>query len=226
MTPRIRRVPSVAVAGVLASLCLTTPLQAQDDGASELHDSREWLVSGAVLPLPPDMRDGAEVRVRTGTPDLRTIREGSNNMICLADEPGGGFHAACYHESLEPFMRRGRELSAQGLEGMERQRARWEDVEAGEVPVPNRPTMVYNLNFESEAIDPDTVDWREGGRLHATYIPYATPEQTGLTTESNPVEPWLMFPGTPSAHIMMMIPPRAVGGEGSDGGGSGGDDGG
>ncbi|MFW6206553.1 MAG: hypothetical protein ACOC5J_01315 [Gemmatimonadota bacterium] len=208
-------------AGALTVFCEGTSLQAQEDPESRLHDDREWLISAAVLALPSELRDGAEVRVRTDGPDLRTIREGDNSMICLADEPGGGFHVACYHESLEPFMRRGRELSAQGLEESERQRARWEDIEAGELSMPDHPTMVYNLTFDTEAIDPDTTDWRDGARLHATYIPYATPEQTGLTTESNPVEPWLMWPGEPSAHIMMVIPPRTAPGGGESGAGGG-----
>lgn len=210
----------------LAAGALTIPwesstLEGQQAPESQPHESREWLISAAVLALPSDLRDGAEVRVRTDGSDLRTIREGTNSMICLADEPGGVFHAACYHESLEPFMRRGRELSAQGLEGMERQRARWEDIEAGELSMPDHPTMVYNLTFETEAIDPDTADWRDGARLHATYIPYATPKQTGLTTESKPVEPWLMWPGQPSAHIMMMIPPHTAPDGGESGGGGG-----
>ena len=110
-------------------------------------------------------------------------------------------------------------VNSQGLEEMERQRARWEDIEAGELSMPDDPTMVYNLTFETEAIDPDTADWRDGPRLHATYIPYATPEQTGLTTESNPVEPWLMWPGQPSAHIMIMIPPQTAPDSGDGGGG-------
>ncbi|NIP58381.1 MAG: hypothetical protein GWM92_09005 [Gemmatimonadetes bacterium] len=135
-------------------------------------------------------------------------------MICLADEPGGGFRVACYHESLEPFMRRGRELAAEGLEGMDRQRRRWEDVEAGEVSVPEDPAMVYNLGFPDEAIDPDTVDWRRGSRLHALYTPYATAESTGLSTEGSRSEPWLMFPGRPSAHIMI-FPPRDESGGGN-----------
>lgn len=214
---RIRLIPALAAAGALAVLGPGTPAEAQEARGSELHDSREWLVSGAVLALPPDLREGAEVRVRTDGPDLRTIREGSNSMICLADEPGGGFHAACYHEDLEPFMRRGRELAEEGLEGMERQRTRWEEVEAGALSVPDHPTMVYNLSFDTEAIDPDTADWRAGDRLHATYIPYATPEETGLTTEANPGEPWLMWPGEPSAHIMVLIPPRGDVGSGSGG---------
>lgn len=200
--------------GILVAVLSAVPLRGQSTPAGELHRDEAWLAAGAVLALPPDLRDGAGVRVRTDGPELRTIREGSNGMICLADEPGGGFRVACYHESLEPFMRRGRELAAEGMEGMDRQRRRWEDVEAGEVSMPEHPAMVYNLGFQDEAIDPDTVDWRRGSRLHALYTPYATPEETGLSTEGSRSEPWLMFPGRPSAHIMI-FPPRDESGGGN-----------
>jgi len=35
------------------------------------------------------------------------------------------------------------------------------------------------------------------------YTPGATPESTGLPTTPGPGAPWLMFPGTPGAHIMI-----------------------
>ncbi len=49
---------------------------------------------------------------------LVKLREGTNDMICLASNPDGEqFHVACYHKLLEPFMARGRELRAQGVKG-------------------------------------------------------------------------------------------------------------
>ena len=38
--------------------------------------------------------------------------------------------------------------------------------------------------------------------LYVVYIPYATAESTGLSTKPNGNQPWIMFPGTPKAHIM------------------------
>lgn len=207
--------PALLALGVASTPLLSAgPLEAQDAGDGDLHGSTEWLASSAVLALPPELREGAEVRVRSDGAGLRTIREGSNGMICLGDEPGDGFRVACYPESLEPFMRLGRELAAEGYEGMERQRRRWDAVEAGEISMPEDPAMVYNLGFETESLNPDTVDWRKGSRLHALYTPYATPAETGLPTEGSRSEPWLMFPGKPSAHVMIFLPPRT-----GDGGG-------
>lgn len=173
----------------------------------------EWLVETAVLAAPAPLREGAEVRGWTAGDRLVTLREGSNGLICLADRPGDGqLGVACYHVGLEPFMQRGRQLRRDGLEGMERQEARWAEVEAGSIPMP-AAGMVYNLGHGSEDIDPSTFDPSTATRLHAVYIPGATTESTGITTAAGD-GPWLMFAGTPSAHIMISIPPRAAGDEG------------
>ena len=215
--PRRRpRPPRNAPSGA-ALLALTAALAVVAPGAAQelAHDrSAEWLVATAVLAAPEEHRGGAEVRARDAAGELVVLREGTNHLICLADEPGDGFRAACYHESLEPFMARGRELQAEGVTGNERQERRWAEAEAGELVMPAQAAMVYNLGFPEEDIDPATADPATGGRLHAVYMPGATPESTGLPTQPGP-EPWLMFPGTPSAHVMIAIPPRS--GEGGGG---------
>lgn len=193
----------------------TAPLAAQEAPEEPPPVADDRLADQAVLALPEALRDGAEVRKRT--PDgLVTIRKGGGAMICLTDDPGDDrFHVACYHESLEPFMAMGRELAARGLEGMERQEARWEAVEEGEVPMPDDAAMVYNLalpDADATSVDPDTVEVEEASRLQALYMPYATAESTGLPSEPSAGGPWLMFPGRPSAHVMISIPPEGGGG--------------
>ncbi|MEJ2504335.1 MAG: hypothetical protein P8177_13645, partial [Gemmatimonadota bacterium] len=165
----------------------------------------DWLVASAVLAAPAELRDGAVVRGWTADDHLVTLREGTNGLICLADRPGDDrFAAACYHDGLEPFMERGRELVRQGIRGVARNERRWAEIEAGELPMPAMG-MVYNLTFASEDFDPAVTDPATGGRLHALYIPNATAESTGLPVRPGP-EPWLMLPGTPSAHVMIGIP--------------------
>lgn len=167
----------------------------------------EWLVATAVLAAPVALRDGAEVRAWTADERLVTLRDGSNTLICLADRPGDGeFGAACYHASLEPFMERGRELLREGVRGMERNEVRWREIETGEVRMPPM-AMVYNISYGSEDIDPATFDPATAMRLHALYVPGASTETTGITTQPGD-GPWLMFAGTPSAHLMVAMPPR------------------
>ncbi len=174
--------------------------------------SEEWMIAAAVLAAPAEWRANAEVRMWNEAAELVTIRPGSG-VICIADRPGDDvFQASCYHESLEPFMARGRELTAAGIEGMERQEQRWAEADAGTLEMPETAAMVFNLSFPNEDFDPVTTDPATGGRLHAIYLPYMTPENTGLPVVPTGPEPWLMFPGTASSHIMIGVPARQGGG--------------
>jgi len=174
-------------------------------GLDAQEPTDEWMIASAVLAAPPQHRATAEVRKWVGQ-SLVTIREG-NGVICLADKPGDDvFSAACYHESLEPFMERGRELSREGVTGMPRQEARWADADAGRLALPEPMAMVFNLSYGCENFDPAAADPTTGGRLHAAYVPYTTPESSGLPLSPQTQEPWLMWPGKPSAHIMIAIP--------------------
>jgi hypothetical protein len=67
--------------------------------------------------------------------------------------------------------------------------------------------MVYNLRMPSDDFDPAAVDPATGFRLHALYIRDATPESTGLPVQPGD-GPWLMLPGTPSAHVMISLPAK------------------
>ncbi len=173
--------------------------------------SEELDIARAVLAAPAEFRARAEVRRWNDEGVLVTIREGSG-VICIADRPGDGtFQASCYHESLEPFMSKGRELSASGVEGMARQEARWAEVEAGRLKMPETAAMVFNLSFATETFDPATTDPATGGRLHAMYLPYMTPESTGLPLAPSGGSPWLMWPGKPSSHVMVALPAKGSG---------------
>ena len=78
----------------------------------------EEQISAAVLPLPADARAGATVLGYAPDGKLTVLRKGAGAMTCLADDPKQTtFHVACYHDSMEPFMARGRELRASGVTG-------------------------------------------------------------------------------------------------------------
>ncbi len=178
---------------------------------AQVHDSEAWLIATATLALPEQSRAGAEVRAWTEDGGLRVIRAGTNGLICLSDRPGEGLSVACYHESLEPFMERGRELRAEGVEGMDRMQRRWAEARDGVLAMPAGAAMVFNFRMPEEPADPAAIDPERAGRLQAVYIPYATPESTGLPTEPpGGSAPWLMWPGEPSAHIMISLPPSGA----------------
>ena len=99
---------------------------------------------------------------------LVTIREGSNELTCLADEPGDTrFHVACYHNSLEPYMARGRELRAEGIRGQESFDIRHEEAEAGALSMPTAPAAVYNVMADVDSFDRSEGERRTIRTLHS-----------------------------------------------------------
>ena len=124
-------------------------------------------------------------------------------MICLADDPTQKqFHVACYHRSLEPFMARGRALRASGVTGDQVDTVRFAEVRAGKLSMPSHPASLYQLFGPPGAFDATTGTAKKAQSLYIVYLPGATAASTGLSAKPAEGTPWLMFPGTPKAHIM------------------------
>ncbi|MFN7922174.1 MAG: hypothetical protein U0Q16_18875 [Bryobacteraceae bacterium] len=157
-------------------------------------------IASSILAAPKERRAAATVLGYNSKGEVVTLRQGTNDLICLADDPAvKGISVACYHKDLEPFMARGRELNAT-LKGNARHEQRWKEVDEGKVKLPREPRMLYVLTGSSfDAAKGEMVDsylrW-------VVYVPYATPESTGLSTTPG-TAPWLMYPGTAGAHIMI-----------------------
>jgi len=194
----------------LCALCLATAprLLAQDPtpaGSAPTIHSAAYQIAASVTPLPEEMRAGAAVLGYTavGKP-LVTLREGKNDMICLLPDPtAAAFHAACYHKAMEPFMARGRALRASGVTGGQVDTVRFAEVKAGKLKVPTQPSMLYQIF--GGTFDTVTAKASGGTSLFVTYIPFSTPQTTGISARPNATGPWIMFPGTPKAHIMFSV---------------------
>lgn len=175
------------------------PLGAQAPAASQL--------AGALAAAPDSMRAAATVIGWSTDGRTAVLRKGTNGLVCLADEPGDArFGSACYHESLEPFMARGRELKAQKKTRAEIDSIRLADIKAKRYAFPAMPTVVYNLAGSADSVGVDGAP-RDAQRWYVVYTPYGTPETTGLSLlPDGSGRPWLMYPGKPWAHAM--ITPR------------------
>lgn len=183
---------------VLLAVTVAAPVIAQVP-APELQ------IAGAVSAAPEGLRADATVLGYRNYHRLESLREGSNGMICVADDPSEArWHVACYHRDLDPFMRRGRELEAAGVSRGQVDSARMSEVQSGALKMPEGPRMLYNLYAPGDSLDQSTGLARGTTRLEVVYIPYATTETTGLPTRPGGGLPWLMYPGKPWAHIMIM----------------------
>ncbi len=161
-------------------------------------------ITGAVLPLPKEMRDGAGVMGYKAAGKLELLRASKNGMLCLADDPAEEkFHASCYADTMEPFMARGRELRASGTTGAKVDTARFAEVKSGKLKMPTLPAALYQVFADDFDAKSGTV--KNGRQLFVVYVPYATPQSTGLSAAPSSSSPWLMLPGTPKAHIMFSL---------------------
>jgi hypothetical protein len=164
-------------------------------------------IAAATLAAPADLRAGAAVLGYNQQGELVKLREGQNELICLASDPSKtAFSVACYHRDLEPYMARGRELSAQKVAGQKRNDIRWKEVADGKLSLPRAPRTLYVLT--GTGFDPATGKVADAYLRWVIYLPFATPESTGLSTKPSDNAPWLMYPGTAGAHIMINPPKK------------------
>jgi hypothetical protein len=189
---------------LLGFLIITTTLTAQTSGEIEVP-SEEIQIKTATLPAPENEKDGAMVYGYDTDGELKILREGSNNLVCLADDPGKeGISVSCYAKGLEPFMQRGRELAAAGKNTKEKRDIRGEEVAQGKLAMPNTPSMTYIYYGTDEDYNKVTGELKNAQFRYVIYTPFATTETTGLPDKPHAKGmPWLMDPGTFRAHIMI-----------------------
>jgi len=169
------------------------------------QEKKEEQIAAAVMAAPESQRAEATVYGFDGNGDLVLLRKGSNNLLCLADNPQKkGFNVACYHKDLEPFMARSRALRKEGKNNGEIFKIKEEEVKAGKLKMPENPTTLHILSGADGVYNAETGMVDNASYRYVVYIPYATRETTGLPLK--PVTnggPWLMDPGTHRAHIMI-----------------------
>ncbi len=164
----------------------------------------EEQIAQALAAAPEDQAEGARILGYATDGSVVELRPGANDFICLASSPvNEHFSSSCYHASLEPYFARGRELDAEGASTEDRYRIRFEEMEAGTLAMPVMSATQYVLDgtWDSDAqAAAGTMRW-------VIYVPGGTPESTGLSIVPQEGGPWIMNPGTPGAHIMI-LPPR------------------
>jgi len=168
--------------------------------------TQEQQIKAAVLAAPDQLRSDAKVMGYNQSGELITLKQGTNNIICISDDPSDEkFQVVCYHKSMDPYMARGRELRRQGVDNA--RQIREKEATDGTLKMPEQAAAFYSLNGGPDAYNYETGTLQEAKGLYVLYMPFATVESTGFPT-SPPVSggPWLMREGQPSAHVMMPLP--------------------
>ncbi|MFD1315963.1 hypothetical protein [Namhaeicola litoreus] len=167
--------------------------------------TNEQQILSAVKAAPMVMRDLATVYGYDEQGEFVLLRQGSNSMICVADDPNrDGFEVVAYHKSLDPFMARGRELTKEGKNREEKEKIREEEAITNVLQMPEVPAALHIYFGKNGYYDIDDNEVRNCRYRYVVYTPFATAETTGLGLQPNKEgHPWLMFPGKYNAHIMI-----------------------
>ncbi len=189
---------------ILSLGLMMTSLVAAQEVKTEILP-RDIQIKTAVIPAPDQKKSDAMVYGYDANGKFTVLREGTNNLVCIADNPHQeGISVACYSVQLEPFMKRGRELGAEGMDAKEKFDIRGAEVAAGKLMMPKDPSMLYIYYGSEEGFDKATGTLSDGKFRYVVYIPFATVESTGLPDKPHAQGmPWLMDPGTYRAHIMI-----------------------
>ena len=157
---------SAKVAVILGLSVVSGRLAAQ----TSAYPSAARQIAAAVSPLPAPLRANAKVLGYGAGGRFVTLRSGSNDMVCLADDPGQKmFHVACYHRSLEPFMARGRELHARKLSREAIDSIRLSDLKSGRYSMPSRPAALYQYFAPRDSVDAATGVINGASYLYVVY---------------------------------------------------------
>jgi hypothetical protein len=148
--------------------------------------------------LHPEARANATILL-PGPDGDRVLRQGSGLHICLADEPGDDrFSVTCYHRALDPLLALERRLLREGLRGDEFSARVKAEIDAGRVSV---PWGAYQVSVSGD-------DERATGRpadltvYHLVFLPDATANEVGLSSEREADLPYLHHAGRYDAHVM------------------------
>ena len=187
----MKRLASV-VAVVLMIPFAAQPAEAQSTAAR---------IAEAVLPLPEDLRAGAEVYTYDADTGARQVlRKGTNHVECMPKGEGG--FTWCYPTAGASRRDLSAKLRAEGKSGEELQAALAAATEAGTIESMPFGSMMYRLYDKPDRIQ----------RLVVISLPNATAEDLALSTASQRDNslagkgmPWMMREGTPGAHLMVPI---------------------
>lgn len=168
-------------------------------------ENESALIKSALQAVPDAKRDSCTIKGYNAAGDFVTYREGTNEIICLADDPRkDGFSAASYHISLEPFMSRGRALKKEGKDGRAIFSIREKEIKSGELKMGDAGSTLHVYYGPREEYDPETGLVPDGTHRYVVYLPFATAKSTGLPEMPvEPNHPWIMDPGTHKAHVMI-----------------------
>lgn len=151
------------------------------------------LIDGALLAAPANLKDGAAIVLDMPGAKRVILRQGTNDMICRANTLKNGFSTICYPKVLDAFWTRNAVLTQEGKTDAQIRDALSEDARAGRLKTPVGATTYEMVGGSQQSSLPHM----------AIFLPDATAQSSGLPDQWDHFRPWLMWAGTPVAHVMI-----------------------
>ncbi|NOX70235.1 MAG: hypothetical protein GXP15_13685 [Gammaproteobacteria bacterium] len=179
-----------------------TDLSNQGGADEALDPSQFHPFIRATLALPRDLRREATViSYDKKTGERKTLRKGTNGIVCLPRDEETGFTRCSHEDNLAELDLRNK-LAAQGKSREEVTAAVSAATESGEVPMRTFGGLAYRYYEGDDKLK----------LLWVLRLPGISAAQTGMpvTAERDNLKvgkgtPWLMREGTPSAHLMIPV---------------------
>jgi hypothetical protein len=173
--------------------CSLTVLMLSSVLAFEQGKTETKQIAEALLPLPEPLRDGATVVLDAVPGKRKVLRKGTNGIICRANTSPNSFSVYCYPQELDAYRTRFEQLALEGKTSSEIRDILSAEAASGKLKCSVGATEYTMSGDSAESSLPLTV----------IFLPHATSESTGLSTERDHYRPWLMWAGTPWAHVMI-----------------------
>jgi hypothetical protein len=175
--------------------------------------SAEQQIAAAVLPLPAVLRDQASVIVFDKREAPVTVRNGTNDMVCILIPSSTEFDARCYHSSFMPVILRGRELRNAGTKPGDVAKEIDNEIQQKKLNLPDHPTAGYRMLGPISAYDQKTN--KAGNAIRSwqsIHFPYKTAKEIGLPVEGEVPRtvPYVMSSGTYWSHVMIEHSPAEL----------------
>jgi hypothetical protein len=181
--------------------------------------STEQQIAAAILPLPAVLRDQASVILFDNHETPRTVREGTNDMVCTLIPSTTEFDARCYHSSFMPVILRSRELGRSGMKPDDIAKTIDIEIHHQKLNLPDHPTAGYRMLGPMSSYDQKTN--KAGNAIESwqsIHFPYKTAKEIGLPLEGEVPRtfPYVMASGTYWSHVMIEHSPSKQAGAPND----------
>jgi hypothetical protein len=187
---------ALVAAVVIPALASTDPralagMHPTKPAKSSASESAQTRIERALSAAPPEVAEGATVAEMDSRGNLKILRAGTNGFTCMPGDPGGvGKPAMCQDAA-----------SMQWDDDFHHHRPR---------PTNTAPGITYMLAGATQRSDSDPYDTTSKpiaiGPHWMIMWPF-DPKATGLPDEHKPTGAYIMWAGTPYAHLHIMGPP-------------------